>query len=97
MNMQAMMQQAQKIQKEISKIKEEINEKTFESSKSFVSVQVNGKKEITKIKIDKEELDKEDIEMLEDLVTVVINQAFKEVDKESETKLGKYGIGSLGL
>lgn len=97
MNMQAMMQQAQKIQKEISKIKEELNEKTFEASKSFVTVTINGKKEILKIKINKDSFDKEDVEMLEDLVMVAANDAFKEVDKETESKLGKYGMGSLGF
>lgn len=97
MNMQAMMQQAQKLQKEISKIKEEINEKTFENTKSFVKVVVNGKKEVLKIEINKESFDKDDIEAIEDLITLSLNEAFKEVDKESETKLSKYGMGSLGF
>ncbi len=97
MNMQAMMQQAQKLQKEISKIKEEINEKTFENTKSFVKVVVNGKKEVLKIDINKESFDKDDIEAIEDLITLSLNEAFKEVDKESETKLSKYGMGSLGF
>jgi len=97
MNMQAMMQQAQKIQKEITKAKTEVEEKTFTTMKSFVEVSVNGKKEVLKVKINSENLDKEDIEVLEDLILVCLNDAFSQVDKELESKLGKYNLGSLGF
>ena len=97
MNMQAMMQQAQKLQKEIAKAKEEIEEKTFTSSKSFVEVTVSGKKEVLKININNESLDKDDIEMLEDLILVSLNDAFNQVDKELDSKLGKYNLGSFGF
>jgi len=97
MNMQNMMQQAQKMQKEITKVKGEIDEKKFSNTKSFVEVDVNGKKEIMKIKINKESLDKDDIEALEDLIILSINEAFKEIDKELDSKLGKFGMGSLGF
>lgn len=97
MNMQAMMQQAQKMQREISKAKEEVESKVFTSTKSFVEVSINGKKEVQTIKINRESLEKEDIEMLEDLILVSLNDALKQVDKELESKLGKYNLGSIGF
>ena len=97
MNMQAMMQQAQKMQREISKAKEEVESKVFTSTKSFVEVSINGKKEVQTIKINSESLEKEDIEMLEDLILVSLNDALKQVDKELESKLGKYNLGSIGF
>ncbi len=97
MNMQAMMQQAQKIQKEIAKAKSEIDEKEFELTKSFVTVKVNGKKEILKIEISDTDLKADDIEVLGDIIMLALNELYKNIDKEIESKLGKYGIGSLGF
>ena len=94
MNMQAMMQQAQKLQKEIEVIKEELNNKTFTHKKGFFEIQSKGTKEIVKIKIDKEaELD----EMFEDLLLVTINELFEQIDKEKQQKMGKFGPGLNGL
>lgn len=91
MNIQAMMQQAQKLQKDMMKAKQEIDEKIFTSKQSLVEVEMKGNKEITKIKIDAESLDKEDIEMLEDMITLAINENIKTINKETESKLGKFG------
>ncbi len=98
MNIQAIMKQAQKMQNDVMKSKEEINKKVFKESYSNVNVEVNGKKEVLKIEINKDmEIDKEDIEMLEDMILVAINNAFKKVDEETEKVLGKYGSGLSGL
>lgn len=98
MNIQAMMKQAQKMQKDMLKEKDAIDQMTFTETYSSVTVSVNGKKEITKIEISKElELDKDDIEMLEDMILVAINNAMKKVDQEIEKRLGKYGQGLSGL
>lgn len=97
MNIQAMMKQAQKIQKEMMGAKEEIDQKTFEGKNSFVTVSIKGNKEIENIKIDQEQLEKEDIELLEDILLVAINNTFKEIDKETEQKIGKYTQGMPGL
>ncbi|MBQ7140758.1 MAG: YbaB/EbfC family nucleoid-associated protein [Bacilli bacterium] len=98
MNIQAIMKQAQKMQKEVMKEKEEINKKIFTETYSSVTVSVNGNKEITKIDIDKEmDLSKDDIEMLEDMLMIAINKAFEQVDKETEKRMGKYGQGLSGL
>ena len=97
MNIQAMMKQAQKLQKEMMNAKEEIDNKTYTGTSPFVTVNVKGNKTIENIKINQEQLDKEDIEMLEDILTVAINNAMKEIDKETEQKMGKYTQGMPGL
>lgn len=97
MNIQAMMKQAQKLQKEMMNAKEEIDNKSYTVTNSFVTATIKGNKTIENIKIEKENLDKEDIEMLEDIITVVINNAMKEIDKETEQKMGKYTQGMPGL
>lgn len=98
MNIQAMMKQAQKLQQDMLKTKEEIDSKIFPGKYSFVEVQVNGKKELLKVTIDKEiKLDKEDREMLEDVMVLAVNDALKKVDAELESKMSKYGSGLAGL
>lgn len=97
MNIQAMMKQAQKLQKEMITAKEEINNKLFEGKSSFVTALVQGNKEIKQIKIDMDNLDKDDIEMLQDIIVVAINEAMKQIDEETEKKLGKFTQGMPGL
>lgn len=97
MNIQAMMKQAQKIQKEMMEEKNKIDDMEFVCTKSFVTVKANGKKNITSIKIDNESLEKEDIEILEDLLIVAINDVMKQIDNEIEKNLGKYTQGMPGL
>ena len=97
MNIQAMMREAQKIQKEMMKEKEEIDATIYEGESSFVHVKVNGKKEVIEIKIDQESMDKDDIEMLQDILQVAINDALKKVDVDTEKKMGKYTKGMPGL
>lgn len=96
MNMQAMMQQAQKIQKDILKTKKEIEEKTYVHTQSFVTVETKGTKEIVSIKIDQDSLDCDDIEILQDLIVVAANENIKAINKDMESKMGKFG-GMAGL
>lgn len=96
MNMQNLMAQAQKMQRDITKKKEEIDAMEFEGTSELVSVAVNGKKQLLSINIKKDiSLESEDLEVLEDMIKIAINSAFDKVDKETESKLGSYG-GSLG-
>jgi len=97
MNIQAMMKQAQKMQRDMLKAKEEIDKTEFEGKSSFVIVKVNGTKEVLEIRIEKEIIEKDEIEMLQDMLLVAINEATKKVDKETEEKLGKYTQGMPGL
>lgn len=97
MNIQAMMKQAQKLQKDMMNAKAEIDKTEFESTSSFVKVKANGKREILEVKITAETLEKEDLEMLEDMVLVAVNDVMKQIEKETENKLGKYTQGMPGL
>lgn len=90
MNIQALMKQAQSLQKDMMKAKEEIDNTIFTGSNSFVTIKVNGKKEVLDIKIDTDSVDKDDIEMLQDILMVALNNAFSEVDKVTEQKMSKY-------
>lgn len=97
MNIQAMMKQAQKLQKEMTDTKNEIDNKTYEVTKSFVNIKMKGSKVLEEVKINMDSLEKEDIEMLEDLLLVAINDATSQIDKELEEKMGKYTKGIPGL
>ena len=91
MNIQALMKQAQNMQKDMMKIKEEIDNANFSASSSLVNVVVNGKKEIISVKIDKgQSIEIDEIEMLEDMILVALNDAFRQVDKMTEEKMGKF-------
>lgn len=97
MNMQAMLKQAQKLQKDMLKEQDKINNMEFEGKSSIVTVKLNGKKEILEVKIDAESLDKDEIDMLQDMITVAINDAMKKIDKETESKMGAFTKGMPGL
>ena len=91
MNMQAMLKQAQNMQKDMLRIKKEIDETEFVGESSFVSVTVNGKKEIVNVVINSDELDKEDLDIIADLFVVATNNAMKKVDEITEKKMAKFG------
>lgn len=97
MNMQAIMKQAQKLQKDMLEAQNEINNKVFESKSSLVSVKMTGEKKLIEVKIDADKLENDDIEMLEDMFVVAVNDAIKQIEKETEQKLGKYTQGMPGL
>ena len=94
MNMQALMRQAQSLQKDMLKSKEEIDKMEFTATSNLVSVKVNGKKEVLNVKIEAPtDFSGDDIDMLEDMIMVAVNEAFKQVDK----KMGKYTSMMPGL
>ena len=89
MNIQALMKQAQSLQKDMMKTKEEIDNMVFVGESSFVKVEVKGTKEVVKVTIS-EKIEADDKEMLEDMIVVALNSAFSKVDKTTEEKMGKY-------
>ena len=91
MNMQAMLKQAQALQKDMLKVKDEIDNTEFTGESSFVKVVLKGTKEVVSVKIDAESLDSDDIEALEDMLVVAINSATKKIDDMTEKKMGKFG------
>ena len=98
MNIQALMKQAQTLQKDMQKQEEEIEKTTFEGDSSLVKVKVNGKKEVLSIEIqNKENLEKDDMEILEDMIMVALNNAFNKVDELREKKMSKYSNMMPGL
>ena len=97
MNIQAMMKQAQKLQKDMMNAKKEIDETEFECTKSFLTIKAMGNKKIKSIKIDMENISKDEIEMVEDLMLVAVNELMDKIDKETEKKMGKYTQGMPGL
>ena len=90
MNMQQIMQQAQRMQRDITKKKEEIDGMEFLGKSEWVEIVFNGKREIKSFKILKDVIDEDDQEMLEDMIMLAIKDAFSKIDKETESKLGSY-------
>ena len=98
MNIQNLMAQAQKMQKEITNKKEEIDNSIFEGTSEWVKVKINGKKELEEVKITFEgPIEEDDKEMLEDMIKIAMNDAVKKVDQEVESKMGAYGSSLNGL
>jgi len=96
MNINQLMQQAQKMQKDINKAQEEVGKMLFTSKKDLVEVEINGNKEITKVTLDKN-IEKDDIEALEDMILIAVNDAIKQAEAEMEKKLGRYSKAMPGL
>lgn len=91
MNMQAMLRQAQQMQKDMLKVKGEIDNTEFTGESSLVKVTLMGTKELVKVDIQADSLDSDDIEALEDMLVLAINDAQKKIDTEIEKKMGRFG------
>lgn len=98
-NMQGMMKQVQKMQKEMTKAQEALNNTEFtgESTNSYVKVTATGDRKVKDIVIDPAIIDAEDPEMLQDLVLMAVNDVLTKVEKASEETLGKYTKGIPGF
>lgn len=96
MNIQALMKQAQNMQKEIQKAQEEVGKMEFTSKKELVEVTVNGNKEVLSVKI-YENVEKDDIEVLQDMILLATNDAINQANAEMEKRLGKYSSAMPGL
>ena len=95
MNINNIMQQAQKMQKDLQKKQEEINSMIFIGESEWVEATLFGSKKIKQIKIkNKTTMDEEDLECLEDMIKIAIEDAYSKIDKEVEKKMDMYG--SLG-
>ena len=98
-NMNNLMKQAQKMQRQMEVTQKEMEEKEYEATAGggAVTVKVSGKKEVTAIKIAEEVVDPDDIEMLEDLVMAAVNEAIRKMDEMSTQKMSKITGGLGGL
>jgi DNA-binding YbaB/EbfC family protein len=92
------MRQAQKLQSEIQKIQEELEDRTVEASAGggMVTVVANGKQDIVSIKIDPEVVSKDDVEMLEDLIVAAVNESRKRAQELVMGEISKV-TGGLGI
>ena len=97
MNLGNLMKEAKKMQAEMTKSQEELAQKEFDASAGggAVTVKVSGEKMLKEIKIDKNAVDPDDVEMLEDLVLTCVNEALRKVDEAQAAQLGKYNIPGL--
>lgn len=93
MNMQAMMKQAQKLQQDILKAKEELAELevTGSAGGGLVEVTMTCDMNVSAVKIKPEAVDPDDIEMLEDLVVAAFNDAQNKAKEESDKRMGAFG------
>ena len=97
MNMQAMLQQAQRMQKDIQQKQELINSTEYTGTSEMIDITIYGSKKIKSVNIKVKSLDEEDVEVLEDMIKIAMNDAISKVDKDTEAKLGSYSKQLGGL
>ena len=96
-NANNMIKQAQKMQQEMLKAQEEIEQTDFEASAGggAVTVKMSGKKELTEINIKPEACDPDDVEMLQDLIITCVNEALRKVDSAQAASMGKFNMPGM--
>jgi len=97
-----MIKQAQRLQKQVLEMQEELGKRTVEGTAGggMVRVTANGRQDILSIKIDPEVVDPEDVELLEDLIVAAITNARDNAKTMMESEMGKIlpgGIGGMGI
>ena len=97
-NMQAMLRQAQKMQEDMARTQQELEEKTYTATAGggAVSATVDGKHQLTALTIQPEVVDPDDAEMLADLVMAAVNEAVRKAAKDAEDEMGKI-TGGMSL
>ena len=97
MNINQLMKEAKKMQADMEKSQEELQTKEFESTAGggAVSVKLSGGKQIKELKISKDVVDPDDVEMLQDLILTCVNDAMRKVDAAQSAEFGKYNIPGL--
>ena len=90
-NMNNLMKQAQKMQRQMEENQKALEEKEFTATAGggAVEVTISGKREVTKVKLQEEVVDPDDIEMLEDLIVAATNEALRKVEEESTAVMSK--------
>lgn len=96
--MQKQLAQMQKVQQQMDEVQTEIEqmETTATSGGGAVSVKVTGSKQVKEITIDKDVVDPDDVEMLQDLVTTAVNEALRQMDEIAESEMSKV-TGGLNI
>ena len=98
MNQAAMMKQAQKMQQEMLRMQEEIENKTYSAAAGggMVTANVNGKHELISLQINPEAVDPDDVEMLQDMVIAAVNEAMRAADVDAASNMSRL-TGGLNL
>ena len=96
-NMNNMMKQVQKMQKQMEEQQKMLEESEYTATAGggAVEVTITGKKVVTKVKLDPDAVDPDDVEMLEDLIMVAVNEAMKKADDASASAMSKM-TGGMG-
>ncbi|MBQ6315639.1 MAG: YbaB/EbfC family nucleoid-associated protein [Mogibacterium sp.] len=99
-DMQKQLKQLQAMQAEMERTQAELAEKelTTTAGGGAVEITINGNKEITKLVIDKDVVDPDDVEMLQDLVMAAVNEAIRQMEEMTEAEMNKItgGLGAMG-
>ena len=97
-NINQLMKQAQKMQKQMEQAQADLEERDFTATAGggAVSVVVSGKRELKSIEIDREVVDPEDVEMLQDLILAAVNEGLKQVDSFSQQSMSRF-TGGFGI
>ncbi len=99
-NMNNLMKQAQKMQKQMEEQAKALEEKTYEATAGggVIKVVLSGTKELTEVHIDPEAVDPDDVEMLEDLVMAAVNEAIRMQEDDQNEQMAKItgNMGGLG-
>jgi len=98
MNQAAMMKQVQKMQQDMLRMQEEMENKTYSASAGggMVKAEVNGKNEIVALEINPEAVDPDDVEMLQDMVIAAVNEALRASETDKANNMSKM-TGGLNL
>jgi len=98
MNQAAMMKQAQKMQQEMLRMQEEMENKTWSATAGggMVTAIVNGKHEVVDLKINPEAVDPDDVEMLQDMIIAAVNEAMRTADAEAAQNMSRL-TGGMNL
>ena len=97
MNMNNLMKQYQRMQRKLEETQEELSKREYVGQAGgAVKVTVSGEKKILKVEIDKDAVDPEEVETLEDMILAACNQALNAADEDSQSQMGKL-TGGLGF
>ena len=98
MNQAAMMKQAQKMQQEMLRMQEEMENKTYTATAGggMVSAEVSGKHQLVSLSIKEEAVDPDDVEMLQDMVIAAVNEAMRAADNDAANNMSRL-TGGLNL
>lgn len=98
MNQAAMLKQAQKMQQDMMRMQQELQEKEYEAAAGggVVTATVTGKRELKALEIDPEAVDPDDVEMLQDMIVAAVNEALRAAENDAASTMQKL-TGGLGL